>query len=307
MRRATIGEVVAVDRRDDDVGELHLRRRLREAERLERIRRTVGLARVHVAVPACARAGVAEDLERRRPAPPALADVRAACLLADRDEATLAHEALDLEVAASSRSARAPSSTRAGAAVGLREGTVSIATSLETWFPRLRSSKTEHGLDLAGEGGSSSTRATCAGSRASSGATRCSTARRAFEQIGVQHRDPPSRRAELHVPRRGGQEDFLVLSGECLLVVEGEERLLKAWDFVHVRRGRSTSSSAPATARVSSSGSARAEGPRRALCRERDGAQARRGGRGGDHGSERRVRAIRRRRADPVSRGVPPG
>jgi uncharacterized cupin superfamily protein len=29
------------------------------------------------------------------------------------------------------------------------------------------------------------------------------------------------------------QEDFLVLSGECLLVVEGEERLLRAWDFVH--------------------------------------------------------------------------
>lgn len=29
------------------------------------------------------------------------------------------------------------------------------------------------------------------------------------------------------------QEDFLVLSGECLLVVEGEERSLKAWDFVH--------------------------------------------------------------------------
>jgi uncharacterized cupin superfamily protein len=29
------------------------------------------------------------------------------------------------------------------------------------------------------------------------------------------------------------QEDFLVLSGECLLVIEGEERRLKAWDFVH--------------------------------------------------------------------------
>jgi len=29
------------------------------------------------------------------------------------------------------------------------------------------------------------------------------------------------------------QEDFLVLSGECILVIEGEERLLKAWDFVH--------------------------------------------------------------------------
>ncbi len=29
------------------------------------------------------------------------------------------------------------------------------------------------------------------------------------------------------------QEDFLVLAGECLLLVEGEERLLKQWDFVH--------------------------------------------------------------------------
>src|SRR5438132_7897121 len=30
-----------------------------------------------------------------------------------------------------------------------------------------------------------------------------------------------------------GQENFLVLAGECLLVVEGEERRLRAWDFVH--------------------------------------------------------------------------
>ena len=29
------------------------------------------------------------------------------------------------------------------------------------------------------------------------------------------------------------QEDFLVLSGECLLLVEGEERRLQAWDFFH--------------------------------------------------------------------------
>ena len=29
------------------------------------------------------------------------------------------------------------------------------------------------------------------------------------------------------------QENFLVLSGECLLLIEGEERPLKAWDFVH--------------------------------------------------------------------------
>ena len=29
------------------------------------------------------------------------------------------------------------------------------------------------------------------------------------------------------------QEDFLVVSGECVLVIEGEERRLNAWDFVH--------------------------------------------------------------------------
>ncbi len=29
------------------------------------------------------------------------------------------------------------------------------------------------------------------------------------------------------------QEDFLVLSGECLLLIEGRELRLRAWDFVH--------------------------------------------------------------------------
>jgi uncharacterized cupin superfamily protein len=33
--------------------------------------------------------------------------------------------------------------------------------------------------------------------------------------------------------REANQEDFLVLSGECVLLIEGEERPLKAWDFVH--------------------------------------------------------------------------
>jgi uncharacterized cupin superfamily protein len=33
------------------------------------------------------------------------------------------------------------------------------------------------------------------------------------------------------------QEDFLVLSGECLLLVEGQERRLRAWDFVHCPAG----------------------------------------------------------------------
>jgi uncharacterized cupin superfamily protein len=33
------------------------------------------------------------------------------------------------------------------------------------------------------------------------------------------------------------QEDFLVLFGECLLLVEGQERQLRAWDFVHCPPG----------------------------------------------------------------------
>jgi uncharacterized cupin superfamily protein len=33
------------------------------------------------------------------------------------------------------------------------------------------------------------------------------------------------------------QEDFLVLSGEALLIAEGEERPLRQWDFVHCPAG----------------------------------------------------------------------
>jgi uncharacterized cupin superfamily protein len=33
------------------------------------------------------------------------------------------------------------------------------------------------------------------------------------------------------------QEDFLVLSGEAVLIVEGEERPLREWDFVHTPPG----------------------------------------------------------------------
>jgi uncharacterized cupin superfamily protein len=33
------------------------------------------------------------------------------------------------------------------------------------------------------------------------------------------------------------QEDFLVLAGECLLVIEEQERHLRAWDFVHCPAG----------------------------------------------------------------------
>jgi uncharacterized cupin superfamily protein len=33
------------------------------------------------------------------------------------------------------------------------------------------------------------------------------------------------------------QEDFLVLQGECVARIEGEERLLRQWDFLHCAAG----------------------------------------------------------------------
>jgi uncharacterized cupin superfamily protein len=54
-----------------------------------------------------------------------------------------------------------------------------------------------------------------------------------FEQIGVHlvAMRPGEPMAMYHW--ESDQEDFLVLSGEATLVIEGEERLLKQWDFVH--------------------------------------------------------------------------
>lgn len=37
--------------------------------------------------------------------------------------------------------------------------------------------------------------------------------------------------------REANQENFLVLSGECICLIEEQERRLKAWDFVHCPAG----------------------------------------------------------------------
>jgi uncharacterized cupin superfamily protein len=54
-----------------------------------------------------------------------------------------------------------------------------------------------------------------------------------FEQfgIGVHVLMPGEPNGLYHA--EGDQEGFLVLSGECILIVEGEERRLKQWDFFH--------------------------------------------------------------------------
>jgi uncharacterized cupin superfamily protein len=54
-----------------------------------------------------------------------------------------------------------------------------------------------------------------------------------FEQVGIniQVLEPGVLMAMYHW--EADQEDFLVLAGEAMLVIEGEERPLRAWDFVH--------------------------------------------------------------------------
>jgi len=58
-----------------------------------------------------------------------------------------------------------------------------------------------------------------------------------FEQLGftlaVLEPDKPT--GMYHA--ESDQEDFLVLAGACLLVIEEEERELRAWDFVHCPPG----------------------------------------------------------------------
>jgi uncharacterized cupin superfamily protein len=56
---------------------------------------------------------------------------------------------------------------------------------------------------------------------------------RSFAHFGINVRvlGPGKPAAMYHA--EAGQEAFLVLEGECLLVIEDEERRLRQWDFVH--------------------------------------------------------------------------
>ena len=58
-----------------------------------------------------------------------------------------------------------------------------------------------------------------------------------FEQLGVNIRVLQPGQPNCLYHRESLQEDFLVLAGECLLLVNGEERPLRAWDFVHCPPG----------------------------------------------------------------------
>jgi quercetin dioxygenase-like cupin family protein len=61
--------------------------------------------------------------------------------------------------------------------------------------------------------------------------------KRPFPQLGINLSvlEPGQAIGAYH--RENGQEGFLVLAGECRLVVEGEEHRLRAWDYFHCPPG----------------------------------------------------------------------
>jgi uncharacterized cupin superfamily protein len=54
-----------------------------------------------------------------------------------------------------------------------------------------------------------------------------------FNEIGINLRVLAAGQPNCMYHAESNEENFLVLAGECLLLVEGEERRLQAWDFVH--------------------------------------------------------------------------
>jgi uncharacterized cupin superfamily protein len=58
-----------------------------------------------------------------------------------------------------------------------------------------------------------------------------------FEQVGINISVVQPGRPVAMYHRESRQEGFLILAGECILIVEGEERRLKAWDYFHCPAG----------------------------------------------------------------------
>jgi uncharacterized cupin superfamily protein len=61
--------------------------------------------------------------------------------------------------------------------------------------------------------------------------------KKAFPQLGININVLDSGQAIGAYHREAAQEGFLVLAGECLAIVEGEEVPLHAWDYLHCPPG----------------------------------------------------------------------
>ena len=109
-----------------------------------------------------------------------------------------------------------------------------IGTSLETVVPETRLKKTEHGAVPTGDGWFVVNARDARWFQSDGMSVYTSfegAARFADLGLGVGILQPGEPNCMYHA--EGAQEDFLVLAGECLLIVEGVERALRQWDFVH--------------------------------------------------------------------------
>ena len=102
MGRAAVGEVVAIHRGHHDVLQAQLLDHQGHVARLFRVEQ-IGLALADGAKAAAAGTDVSEDQKGRRAMPPALADIRAARLLANRVEVVLPQDMLEAEVVGTAR------------------------------------------------------------------------------------------------------------------------------------------------------------------------------------------------------------
>jgi uncharacterized cupin superfamily protein len=104
--------------------------------------------------------------------------------------------------------------------------------------PESRLESTEHGLVPKGDGWFVLNACEASWRHAQGRSAVCDFEREPdFSQLGINLSvlEPGEFMAMYHW--EADQEDFLVLAGEALLIVEGEERPLRQWDFVHCPAG----------------------------------------------------------------------
>src|SRR5438046_1990241 len=103
MRRAAVGEVVSIDRRQDDVSEVHLGQGDRDLPRFVEIQDPMRVPRSDRAEAAASRAHVAHQHDRRGPAAPTFPHVRAVGLLAHGVEVQGSEETFQLRICLAGR------------------------------------------------------------------------------------------------------------------------------------------------------------------------------------------------------------